>query len=175
MTLETSCRLSELGEPLFLSAIFHWDNDLFVSLCRQMQFVGIRSLPIIILTGLYRMVLPQRAMPRLFNGSQGSTVGLASTREIAPVFTALMVVAVVVPMAASIGTMKVTEQVDALTTMAVNPIHYLVVPRRGVCCYDATPGWFLLGWVLWCFVVATGLLNIDPNALCKVDLLCRYG
>jgi phospholipid/cholesterol/gamma-HCH transport system permease protein len=52
------------------------------------------------------------------------------TRELAPVFTALMVTArACSSMAAELGTMKVTEQIDALETMAVNPIHYLVVPR----------------------------------------------
>ena len=60
----------------------------------------------------------------------GATVGLALTREIAPVFAALMVTArACSSMAAEIGTMRVTEQIDALQTMAVDPIQYLVVPR----------------------------------------------
>jgi len=69
---------------------------------------------------------------RLFNAETlvGATVGIAMTRELAPVFTALMIIARAgSSMAAEIGTMQVTEQVDALKSIAINPINYLVVPR----------------------------------------------
>ncbi len=168
--------IHELGEFLFfVREFFHWvfqrpfRRHLFIE---QMQFVGNRSLPIIILTGAFTgMVfgLQTGYAFRLFNAGSfvGSTVGLALTREIAPVFTALMVVARCgSAMAASIGTMKVTEQVDALTTMAVNPIHYLVVPRvvASVVMLPLLAGVFIGVGTLGAYVVATGLLNIDPNA-----------
>ena len=101
----------------------------------QMQFIGVQSLPIIALTGVFTgMVFALQtgktfAMFKMQN-LVGSTVGLALTREIGPVFASLMVTARVgSAMAAEIGTMKVTEQIDALSTMAVDPIQYLVVPR----------------------------------------------
>ena len=60
----------------------------------------------------------------------GSTVALAMTRELGPVFTALMVTGRVgSAMAAELGTMKVSEQIDALSSMSVNPVQFLVMPR----------------------------------------------
>ncbi len=57
-------------------------------------------------------------------------VALSLTRELAPVLTGLMVAGRVgSAMAAELGTMRVTEQIDALYAMATEPIHYLVVPR----------------------------------------------
>ncbi|MBU0505122.1 ABC transporter permease, partial [bacterium] len=69
---------------------------------------------------------------RMFNAETlvGMTVGLSLTREIAPVFAALMITARVgSSMSAELGTMRVTEQIDALESMAVHPHQYLVVPR----------------------------------------------
>ena len=60
----------------------------------------------------------------------GSTVMLAVSRELAPVLTALMVTGRVgSAMATELGTMRVTEQIDAMEVMAVDPIKYLIVPR----------------------------------------------
>jgi len=101
----------------------------------QLEFIGIRSLPVILLTSAFTgMVFSLQVGEtfRLFHAESlvGATVGLSLAKEIAPVFTSLMVVARAgSAMAAEIGTMQVTEQVEALSSMAVNPIHYLVVPR----------------------------------------------
>jgi len=60
----------------------------------------------------------------------GPTVALTITRELAPVFSALMVtMRACSAMCTELGTMRVTEQIDALETMAVNPVQYLLVPR----------------------------------------------
>ncbi len=102
---------------------------------QQMEIIGIKSIPIIALTGIFvGMVFGLQIgyAFRLFNAENlvGSTLGLALTREIAPVFTTLMITARCgSAMAAEIGSMRVTEQIDALKTMAVSPIQYLVVPR----------------------------------------------
>ena len=102
---------------------------------QQMEFVGAGSLFIVVLTGLFTgMVFAVQTTHtfRLFNAETlvGSTVALALMRELAPVLTSLMVTARVgSAIATEIGTMKVTEQVDALSTMAVNPVQYLVTPR----------------------------------------------
>lgn len=139
---------------------------------RQMEFIGIRSIPIIALTGTFTgmvFALQTGYAFRLFNAESfvGSTVGLALTREIAPVFTALMVVARCgSAMAAEIGSMKVTEQVDALMTMAVNPVHYLVVPRviASTLMLPLLSGLFTYIGIVGAYGIAVYLLGIDPNS-----------
>jgi len=102
---------------------------------RQLEFIGVNSLFIVILTGLFTgMVLALQAYYglRKFGGESmlGAGVALSMTRELGPVLTALMVAARAgSAMAAELGTMKVTEQVDALLAMAVHPVHYLALPR----------------------------------------------
>ncbi|MCC6272989.1 MAG: ABC transporter permease [Deltaproteobacteria bacterium] len=104
-------------------------------LFREMMKIGVNSTVIIALVGLFAgmvFALQTGSAFRLFNAESlvGSTVGIALSRELAPVFTALMIVARAgSAMAAEIGTMSVTEQIDALKSMAVPPINYLVVPR----------------------------------------------
>ncbi|HKY64664.1 MAG TPA: ABC transporter permease [bacterium] len=104
-------------------------------LIREMQKIGVNSTLIIALVGLFAgmvFALQTGSAFRLFNAESlvGSTVGIALSRELAPVFTALMIVARAgSAMAAEIGTMGVTEQIDALRSMAVHPVNYLVVPR----------------------------------------------
>jgi len=113
-----------LRPPIRIRAIF-----------KQMEFVGVNSLLVVILTGMFTGgVLAFQAYHgfRLFSAESlvGSTVALAMTRELGPVLTSLMVTGRAgSAMAAELGTMRVTEQIDALYTMATNPIKYLVVPR----------------------------------------------
>ncbi|PYQ37561.1 MAG: ABC transporter permease [Acidobacteria bacterium] len=104
-------------------------------LFRQMVRVGADSIPVVFLTTLFTgMVLALQT----FNGFKrfhaeslvGSVVALSLTRELAPVLTALMVTGRVgSAMAAELGTMRVTEQIDALTALGTEPVQYLVVPR----------------------------------------------
>jgi len=109
-----------------------WRIGLFF---RQMEFVGVNSLFVVLLTSLFTgMVLALQTYHafRLFSaeGLVGATVALSMTRELGPVITALMVTGRAgSSIAAEIGTMRVTEQVDALTVMAINPVQYLVTPR----------------------------------------------
>lgn len=101
----------------------------------QLDFVGVGSIFIVALTGTFSgMVFAQQSWRafELFNAESlvGPTVSLTITRELAPVFSALMVtMRAGSAMCTELGTMRVTEQVDALETMAVNPIQYLLVPR----------------------------------------------
>lgn len=102
---------------------------------RQMVRVGFDSIPVVFLTTLFTgMVMALQT----FNGFArfhaeslvGSVVALSLTRELAPVLTALMVTGRVgSAMAAELGTMRVTEQIDALTALGTEPVQYLVVPR----------------------------------------------
>jgi phospholipid/cholesterol/gamma-HCH transport system permease protein len=104
-------------------------------LLRQFMDIGYYSLPVVGMTALFTgMVLALQSYTGFsrFNaeGAIASVVVLSITRELAPVLAGLMVAGRVgASIAAEIGTMRVTEQIDALTTLSVNPIKYLVVPR----------------------------------------------
>src|SRR5262249_49601561 len=104
-------------------------------LVEAMEFIGVQSLLIVGLVGTFvGMVFALQLVSALRQfGTEtfvGATVGLALTRELSPVFTAIIVAARAgAGMATELGSMKVTEQVDALSTMAVNPVQYLVTPR----------------------------------------------
>ena len=100
-----------------------------------MAFVGVNSVPIVALTTFFSgSVLALYTADVLVRygatSLAGGTIGLSVTREIAPVLAGIMVAARCgSAMAAQIGTMQVTEQVDALRALNVDPVQYLVVPR----------------------------------------------
>ena len=100
-----------------------------------MDFIGVHSLLVVLITGAFTgMVLALQSSYgfRKFGaeGLVGAIVALSMTRELGPVLTSLMVTGRAgSAMAAELGTMRVTEQIDALTVMALNPIKFLVAPR----------------------------------------------
>ncbi len=102
---------------------------------KQMQRVGVDSIPVVFLTMLFTgMVLSLQAYNGFarFNATSlvGSVVTLSLMRELSPVLSALMVTGRVgSSMAAEIGSMRVTEQIDALEALATEPVQYLFVPR----------------------------------------------
>jgi phospholipid/cholesterol/gamma-HCH transport system permease protein len=104
-------------------------------LAKQMMTIGYFSLPVVGLTALFTgMVLALQIFigAGRFNAESAvaSIVVLGITRELGPVLGGLMVAGrVASAMAAEIGTMRVTEQIDALTTLSTNPFKYLVAPR----------------------------------------------
>lgn len=101
----------------------------------QIAETGFRSQPVVVLTGAFTgAVLAAQAMfqfkPLGMETAGGALVSVAMLRELGPSITALMLAGRVgAAMAAEIGTMKVTEQIDALRSMDVHPIDYLVAPR----------------------------------------------
>lgn len=105
----------------------------------QMAFIGVNSVPIVALTtfasGAVLSLYSAELLVRYGATSlAGAAVGLAVTREIAPVLAGIMVAARAgSAMAAQIGTMAVTEQVDALRSLNVHPTNYLVIPRILAC------------------------------------------
>jgi phospholipid/cholesterol/gamma-HCH transport system permease protein len=107
----------------------------FAYLFKQMEFVGVKSLGVVIITGGFTgMVLALQTYYGFrkigSEGMVGATVALSMTRELGPVLTSLMVTGRAgSAMAAELGSMRVTEQIDALTVMALSPIKYLIVPR----------------------------------------------
>ncbi|MBK9796116.1 MAG: ABC transporter permease [Holophagaceae bacterium] len=105
------------------------------NLMRQFQAVGINSLPVVLLTSLavsmvFAVQLAYGFKQFQAGGLAAGVEGLAVVRELAPVITGLMLSGRVgSAMAAELGTMQVTEQIDALECLATDPIHYLFVPR----------------------------------------------
>lgn len=101
----------------------------------QMYEIGVMSLPVVAITGFSTgMVLSAQAWFQLSDKGLVSATGLMVTKammvELGPVLTAFMVTGRVgAAMCAELGTMRVTEQIDALRSMAVDPLRYLVAPR----------------------------------------------
>lgn len=107
----------------------------FRLIIQQLEFIGVQSLPIIFLSSLFTgavFTLESYEAFAMFGaqGMVGGTVGVALTRELSPTLTGLLVSGRAgSAMAAEIGAMRVSEQIDALEAMAVDPINYLVKPR----------------------------------------------
>jgi phospholipid/cholesterol/gamma-HCH transport system permease protein len=104
-------------------------------LVRQMVRIGVDSLPVVLLTALFTgmvMALQTFSTLKRFNaeGFVGSLVAISMVRELAPVISSLLIAGRCgSAMGAELGTMRVTEQIDALEVLATDPVHYLVVPR----------------------------------------------
>ena len=102
---------------------------------KQMIDIGYNSLPVVGLTAIFTgAVLALQSYTGFSRFSAESAIPnvvvLSMTRELGPVLAGLMVAGRVgAAMAAEIGTMRVTEQIDALTTLSTNPVRYLIVPR----------------------------------------------
>ena len=107
----------------------------FRMLLRQIRFLGSKSIVVILLTGSFTgMVLALQIYYTLRKfGSEamlGPAVALSIIRELGPVLSALMVTGRAgSALTAEIGIMRITEQIDALTSMALNPVRYLVTPN----------------------------------------------
>lgn len=142
---------------------------------KQMEFVGVKSIFVVVLTGTFTgMVLALQSYHgfKMFSAESlvGSTVALSMTRELGPVLTSLMVTARAgSAMAAELGTMRVTEQIDALYVMAANPVKHLIVPRviagflmvpllTVVCDFTGIVGGYFVG---------VHILNINPGIFVK--------
>jgi phospholipid/cholesterol/gamma-HCH transport system permease protein len=101
--------------------------------------IGVLSMPVVALTGTFiGMVLVVQTFVqfRMMNMETrlGAVINMSLVRELGPVLAATMLAGRVgSAMAAELGTMRVTEQIDALSSMGANPIHYLVVPRFLAC------------------------------------------
>jgi phospholipid/cholesterol/gamma-HCH transport system permease protein len=101
----------------------------------QLSAVGVNSIPVVVLTSLavsmvFAVQLSFGFRQFQAEGLAGQVEGLAVVRELAPVITGLMMAGRVgSAMAAELGTMVVTEQIDALECLATDPVHFLFVPR----------------------------------------------
>lgn len=131
--------VQEMGRMLiFLLSSFAWllrPPFRIFQMLKQLHFVGYKSTFVIVLTAAFTgMVLGLQGYYTLRKfGSEavlGSAVALSIIRELGPVLASLMVTARAgSAMTAEIGIMRITEQIDALDTMAVNPLQYLIAPK----------------------------------------------
>lgn len=138
-------------------------------LVEALEFIGVQSIFIVGLTGTFvGAVFGLQLVDgfRQFGAEDqvGSVVGLALARELAPVFSALMITSRAgSAIATEIASMRVTSQIDALTTMSVNPVQYLIVPRvlAGIMAGPMMSLLFLLVGLCGAYGVAVGLLGLD--------------
>ncbi len=137
----------------------------------QLAAVGPESLLIALVTAVFvGMVFTIQVAREFINFGAGSTVGgvlaLALTRELAPVLTAVILAGRVgSAFAAEIGTMRVTEQIDALYILKTDPIDYLVIPRVIACCL-MLPVLTLLSLItgmMGGLLIATSLYNLSQT------------
>jgi phospholipid/cholesterol/gamma-HCH transport system permease protein len=136
---KTLALLREMGAVIiFCGQAFRWTFSrpfYLKNLLKQMEQIGVNSVPVVLTTAISTgMVLALQSYTGFKRfGAQsliGAVVSLSMTRELGPVLTGLMVAGRAgASMAAELGTMRVTEQIDALYTLATNPMKYLVVPR----------------------------------------------
>jgi len=116
-----------------------WEKKNFL---QQMESIGVKSLPVVSLTaafgglvfGLQTYIGFHRYIGPGSEAYGGPIISLGLSKELIPILVGLMVAGRVgSAMAAEIGTMKITEQIDALSSLGANPIQYLVVPRTLAC------------------------------------------
>jgi phospholipid/cholesterol/gamma-HCH transport system permease protein len=130
---QTAGGIGILGFKVFWRLItFRFDG---LELLRNLERMGVRSIPIVIVTALFTgaiMVLQAAPLVQRFGayGLLGWGAGFGTLREVAPLLTALMINGRVgANNTAELGTMVVTEQIDALRVLAIDPISFLVAPR----------------------------------------------
>jgi phospholipid/cholesterol/gamma-HCH transport system permease protein len=134
-----------------------------------MEFIGVQSIFLVALTGFFvGAVFSLQVIDgfRRFSaeGYTGTVIGLSFARELAPVFAALMVSARAgSAIATELGSMRVSSQIDALTTMSVAPVQYLVLPRvvAGLTMLPVMALLFNLIGLVGAYTVATQLFGLD--------------
>lgn len=137
---------------------------------KQVEFIGIQSLPIILLSSAFTGAVFTYESYDAFalfgaQGMVGGTVGVALTRELSPTLTGLLVAGRAgSAIAAEIGSMRVSEQIDALDAMAVDPINYLVKPRliAATLALPMLTAVFDFVGILGSYVVGIYLLHLSP-------------
>lgn len=153
----------EVLESLY-STRLNWSE-----LLRQIHFIGLRSQFVVLTTGASTgMVFCAQSLYQLhkvkMDSAALSVVGIAMTGDLGPVLAGLMVAGRVgAGITAELGTMRVTEQIDAMRTMSTHPIDYLVVPRF-LATVLAMPLLTILAWVTGIFAAYMflgGVLGVD--------------
>src|SRR6476469_11252125 len=126
-------QLSLLAKDIVISLFTH--RLVYRDIVRQTYFLGIKSQSVVLITGAFTgMVLAAQTYFQFhkvrMDTATMAVVSVSMCSELGPVLTGLMVAGRVgAALAAELGTMRVTEQIDALRTLAAHPVDYLVVPR----------------------------------------------
>jgi phospholipid/cholesterol/gamma-HCH transport system permease protein len=162
-----------------LGRYFYFLGDVFSSFLKrpfrfaqylsEIEHLGVNSVPIILLSGgAMGMIfaLQMVTMLQLFQAEigVGAAVSIALSRELAPVITTLMLIAKNgSAMAAELGTMKVTEQIDALEAMSISPVHYLVLPKvaASLLVYPILTLLANVVGILGSYIISVYLFNVD--------------
>ncbi len=139
---------------------------------RQVRIIGAESFFLVALIGTFTgMVLGLQGYNTLrrfgSEGALGTVVALVLVRELGPVLAALMVAARAgSAMAAELGSMQATEQIDALTVMAINPVQYLVSPRllAGVISFPLLTSIFDVIGIWGGYVIGVGLMGAPGSS-----------
>lgn len=137
----------------------------------QTEEIGFNSLVIVILTGTFAgavLALQTYIGVRRYGGEEfvGPIVALSMTRELGPVITALMVTGRSgSAIAAEIGAMRISEQIDALKTLRINPLQYLVVPRilAGTIMMPFLTIFSMMCGIFGGYFIATSVLGLNGN------------
>ncbi|WP_027183520.1 MlaE family ABC transporter permease [Desulfovibrio inopinatus] len=143
----------------------------FSKIIQQMYFIGVKSIFVIALIGLFTgMVLGLQGYYTLVKfgseGLLGAAVALSIIRELGPVLTAIMVTGRAgSAMAAEIGIMRISEQIDALDTMDIDPIRFLIGPRivAALICFPLLTAIFDVIGILGGYVSGVALLGINKG------------
>ncbi len=172
LTLYIVQSLGRFGRFLAQAAALTFVPPLKVGrLAGRIYFIGFKSLTIVILTGAFTgMALGLQVFLTLQRvGSEafvGPAVGIALVRELGPVLTAVFVTGLAgSALTAELGIMRITEQIDALMVMALNPMRYLVVPAilAGIISFPMLTAIFDVAGIYGGYLVAVILLGMSPG------------
>ena len=166
--------INELGAMLLFLAravfmIFHAKQ--LPAIVQQVYFIGAKSAVIVIFVGLFTgMVLGLQLFHTLVKfgsaGVLGTAVALSLVRELGPVLTAIMITARAgSSMAAEIGIQRISEQIDALDTMRIDPLRYLVSPRvaASIISFPLLTAFFDLIGILGGFITGVMLMGLGAG------------
>src|ERR1041384_1792410 len=146
----------------------------------QVYFIGVKSQSVVLITGAFTgMVLGAQTFFQFHKVKMDTAtlavVSVSMCSELGPVLTGLMVAGRVgAAFAAELGTMKVTEQIDALRTLATHPVDYLVAPRvlATTLAMPLLTGASIAVGIGAAWTIAVGLLDIDP--VCAWANMLKY-
>lgn len=167
--------LAFLGDYMLLIGRVFWVTirrpPSFSLIRDQMYEIGVLSLPVVAITGFSTgMVLAAQSFFQLSDKGLASATGLMVTKammvELGPVLTAFMITGRVgAAMCAELGTMRVTEQIDAIRSMAVNPLRYLIAPRfiGGTLMMPLLTVFSCIMGVFGGYLIAVYYYNMPPN------------
>ena len=168
--------LSSVGDYVLLIVGVIWVTlrrpPAWVLIRDQLYDIGVMSLPVVAITGFSTgMVLAAQAFFQLSDKGLASATGLMVTKamlvELGPVLTAFMVTGRVgASMCAELGTMRVTEQIDAMRSMSVNPLRFLVAPRfiAGTIMMPLLTIFSSIMGILGGYMIAVGFYKMAPNS-----------